>query len=263
MEEWQDIAFCNLLYYSAIVILSFTLGKTKGNANGANDMAIIFVRTLIIFASIIILMRLLGKRQLRELELSELVVSVILADMAATPLQDIGTPLLYGLLPILTLFACELSISGGILASVRFRTLMCGKPEFLILEGRILEKEMRKARFSVDELFEELRGKEILDISTVKYAILETDGSLSTILYPAHQPITANDMGLKPGEGDYPVIIIEDGKLLNNNLEHIGKNSQWLEKILKKNKCKDSGDVFALVYYSDNNIYFEKGGGNE
>ncbi len=221
-------------------------------------MVIIFTRTIIIFFSIIILMRLLGKRQLRELELSELVVSVIIADMAATPLQDIGIPLLYGLIPIFTLFACELILSGGILSSVHFRTLLCGKPEFLILEGKILEKEMRKSRFSVDELFEELRSKEILDISTVKYAILETDGTLNTILYPENQPVTLKDLKKMPSGGEYPIIIIEDGRILEKNLEHIGKSKKWLAAVLKSKKCNHPSEVFALVYYSDKKIYFEK-----
>jgi len=222
-------------------------------------MLIIFIRTVIIFASIMMLMRLLGKRQLRELEISELVVSVIIADMAATPLQDIGIPLVYGLIPILTLFACELILSGSMLASVRLRTLICGKPEFLILEGKILEKEMRKAKFSVDELLEELRGKEILDISTVKYAILETDGSLSTILYPDNQPLTPKDLNKSSKSGeDYPIIIIEDGVLLDNNLKHINKSPSWLDKVLKKHKCSVAEEVFALIYYNDSNIYFEK-----
>ncbi len=221
-------------------------------------MAIILIRTLIIYASIIILMRLLGKRQLRELELSELVVSVILADLAATPLQDLGIPLLNGLLPIITLFACELIISGGILTSVRFRTLMCGKPEFLILDGKIQEKEMRKARFSVDELLEELRGKEILDISTVKFAILETDGSLSTILYPENQALTLKDMNMNAGEAEYPIIIIEDGILLEKNLDHIGKKRNWLDNLIKKHQCSKCEDVFALIFYNDSKIYFEK-----
>lgn len=223
-------------------------------------MTIILIRTLVIFASIIIIMRLLGKRQLRELELSELVVSVILADLAATPLQDTSIPLLNGILPIVTLFVCELIISGGILTSVRFRTLMCGKPEFLILNGRVLEKEMKKARFSLDELLEELRSKEILDISTVKYAILETDGNLSTILFPENQTATVKDLSLVPSPADYPLIIIEDGVLLEKNLDYIGKKRRWLDSYLSKNKCDSYKDVFAMVYYSDNNIYFEKKG---
>ena len=220
-------------------------------------MIIIFIRTIIIFVSVMILMRLLGKRQLRELELSELVVSVILADMASNPLQDIGMPLVYGLIPLLSLFACELIISGAMLSSLRFRTILYGKPEFLIYEGKICQKQMRKARLSLDELYEELRGKEILDISKVKYAILETNGSLSTILYPEYQPITPNDMKMKPSAEDYPVIIIEDGVLLEKNLEHIGKTKAWLEKFIKNHKCNNLDDVFLLVYYNESKIYYE------
>ncbi len=221
-------------------------------------MSIILIRTLIIFISIIVLMRLLGKRQLRELELSELVVSVILADLAATPLQDMGIPLMNGLLPIFVLFVCELIISGGILTSVKFRSLMCGKPEFLIVNGKIIENGMRKARLSVDELFEELRSKEILDIKTVKYAILETDGNLSTILYTQFQPLTPNDLKLENDTEKYPIIIIEDGVLLDKNLDYIGKNKSWLDNYLKQNDCTGYKDVFALVYYSDKEIYLEK-----
>ena len=142
-------------------------------------MLIIFARTLIIFASILFFMRLLGKRQLRELELSELVVSVLIADVAATPLQDIGIPLLNGLIPIITLFACELIISGGILSSVHFRSIMCGKPEFLIIDGKIQEKEMRKAKFSVDELFEAAKNGTLEEVfGTGTAAVISPVGHL-------------------------------------------------------------------------------------
>lgn len=218
-------------------------------------MAIIFVRTIIIFASIIVLMRLLGKRQLRELELSELVVSVLFADMAANPLQDTSVPLINGLIPIITLFACELIISGGILSSVLFRRFVCGKPSFLIINGEIQEKEMRKARFSVDELFEELRGKEILDISTVQYAVLETDGRLNTILVPSERPASVKQMKVTPSDSGYPIILIEDGVLLDKNLNHIGKDEKWLEKELKKSGAENISDVFAMIYYEHGQNY--------
>ncbi|MBO5975951.1 MAG: DUF421 domain-containing protein [Oscillospiraceae bacterium] len=221
-------------------------------------MTVIFIRTVIIFLSIIVLMRMLGKRQLRELELSEFVVSVLLADLAANPLQDINIPLINGLLPIFVLFVCELIISGGILTNVRFRTIMCGKPQFIILNGKVMENEMRKARLSIDELMEELRSKEILNINQVKYAILETDGNMSTILFPQYQALTPNDMGLKPGTEDYPIILIEDGVLLNKNLDYIGKKKRWLENYLNKNNCSSYKEVFAMIYYNDNEIYFKK-----
>ncbi len=219
-------------------------------------MAIIFVRTLIIYLSLIILMRLLGKRMLRELELSELVVSVILADLAATPLQDTAIPLLNGLIPIITLFACELIISGGILANVGFRTLMCGKPSFLIINGEIQEKEMRKSRFSLDELLEELRGKEILDISSVQYAILETDGTLNAILTAEERPVSARQMNAQLSDCGYPIVIIEDGVLLDKNLKHIGKDSKWLQREINKRGGGDKKDVFTMIYYENGSIYF-------
>ena len=218
-------------------------------------MAIVFLRTLIIFLTLILLMRMLGKRQMRELELSELVVSVMIADLAATPLQDTRIPLLYGLIPIITLFGCELLFSGLTLTSLGFRRLVCGKPSFLILNGDIQEKEMRKARFSVDELMEELRAKEILDISTVQYAILETDGTLNTILRPEDRPVNAGQLELKTTDCGYPVIIIEDGVLLDDNLRHIGRDKSWLSAEIKARGGKDVKDVFIMIFYESGNIY--------
>lgn len=219
-------------------------------------MLIILIRTLILFLSLIILMRLLGKRQMRELELSELVVSVMVADLAATPLQDTDIPLLYGLVPIIVLFACELIISGMTLTSVSFRVLMCGRPSFLIINGKIQEKEMRKVRFSVDELMEELRGKEILDISTVQYAVLETDGTLNTVLLPEHRPASAGQMKAPLSDIGYPVIIIEDGVLLENNLRHTGRDTKWLEKEIRSRGGVNVEDVFLMICYEKGDIYF-------
>ena len=211
-------------------------------------MLIVFLRTLILFLSLIFLMRLLGKRQMRELELSELVVSVMVADLAATPLQDTRIPLLYGLVPIVTLFACELLFSGLTLSSVGFRRLVCGKPSFLIVNGEIQEKEMRKVQFSVDELMEQLRGKEILDIQTVQYAILETDGTLNTILRPEDRPASAGQLGVKIEDCRYPVIIIEDGVLLAENLRHIGRDEKWLSAKIRAHGGARVEDVFIFIF---------------
>lgn len=218
-------------------------------------MIIVFLRTLILFFALIILMRLLGKRQMRELELSELVVSVMVADLAATPLQDTRIPLLYGLVPIATLFACELLFSGLTLCSVSFRRLVCGKPSFLIINGDIQEKEMRKAGLSVDELMEELRGKEILDIQTVQYAILETDGTLNTILRPEDRPASAGQLGLKAEECEYPVIIIEDGILLDENLRHIGRDEKWLSAKIRAQGGARVEDIFIFIFYGAGKTY--------
>ena len=221
-------------------------------------MGIIFIRTLIIFLTLIILMRLLGKRQLRELELSELVVSVLLADMAATPLQDTSIPLINGIIPITTLFACELVISGVMMKSLGFRNLMCGKPAFLIIHGEIQEAEMRKSRLSIDELFEELRSKEILDPRTVQYAVLETDGTLNTILEPRERPLSAANAGLSPSDCGYPRVIISDGAVIKNNLDAIGKKYKWMESEIKKCGANDPKEIFIMIYFEDGNIYIQK-----
>ena len=150
-------------------------------------MAIVLLRTIIIFSLLLLCMRILGKRQLGELELSELVVSVLVADLASLPLQDIGIPLMNGLVSILTLFCLELILSGVALRSQKLRAALFGKPCFLIEKGTINQKEMHRCRFSVDELTEELRRQSVTDLSTVEYAILETDGTLNVILTAAER----------------------------------------------------------------------------
>ena len=151
-------------------------------------MAIVIVRTLIVYFALVLFMRLMGKRQLGELELPELAVAVLIADLAAHPLQDIGIPLMNGLLPVVVLFCCEVLIAGATMKSSRLRSLLYGRPAFLISKGVIDQGEMRRSRFTLDELTEELRGKGITDIAQVEYAVLETNGVLNTLLFPEFQP---------------------------------------------------------------------------
>ncbi|MDR3277694.1 MAG: DUF421 domain-containing protein, partial [Oscillospiraceae bacterium] len=134
-------------------------------------MAIAIIRTLILYLAIVVSMRVMGKRQLGELEPAEFVVAVLISDLAAHPLQDIGTPLLYGLIPVLTLLCCQVVISAAALKSVRLRAVISGKPSLVIENGKLLQKEMKKNRYTVDELTEHLRKKDITDVAAVKYAI--------------------------------------------------------------------------------------------
>ena len=159
-------------------------------------MAIILIRTLIIFLALIVAMRLMGKRQLGELELSELVVAVLIADIASIPLQNPSLPLSYGLIPLLVLFCCELIFSGLTYKSIHLRKLLYGRPNFIIERGRIAQQAMHRNRFTLDELTQELRNQGILDIASVEYAVLETNGRLNIILTPEQQPVTAAQMGV-------------------------------------------------------------------
>jgi len=219
-------------------------------------VAIIFLRTIILFAGLVISLRLMGKRQLGELELSEFVVSVLIADLAANPLQDIGVPLLNGLIPVVTLLCCELLISYLILHNLRFRAFLCGKPSMLIANGKIDQREMRKNRFTLDELTEELRNQSITDISKIQYAILETDGRLNTILYPAEQPVTPAQLQLAVPDPGYPTILINDGRILSDNLRRCGRDENWLKKELRARGARDASKVYLLTLNNAGEIYY-------
>lgn len=222
------------------------------------SMAISFVRTIIIFATIMVALRIMGKRQLGELEPSELVVTVLISDIAATPMQDPGTPLFYGLVPVLALLCFEVLISGTILKNIKLRGIICGKPSILINNGKIMQNEMKKNRFTLDELGVELRRQNITDIETVKHAILETDGSLSILLYPEETPVTAKQLNIKPDPVGYPVIVVNNGRTLSDNLKLIGRDKNWLEKQLKQRNVSDIKQVFLMTVDPCGKIYFAR-----
>lgn len=219
-------------------------------------MAIIIIRTLIVYAALLLTMRLLGKRQLGEMELSEFVLAALIADLAAHPLQDIGIPMINGLLPILVLFCCEVLIAGSSMKSIRLRALFFGKPSMLIVNGRINQREMRKNRFTVDELMEQLRGQDCTDISSIEYAILETSGQLNVILYPDARTVTAAQMGVQTESGGYPVIIVSDGRVISENLKHMGLDMGWLNKQLKAYGHSTPDSVFLMTVNRSGQVYF-------
>ena len=221
-------------------------------------MVIAFLRTIILYAFIIIGIRLMGKRQVGELEPSELVLALLIADLAAVPMQDFGIPLLTGLIPILTLLCLTMALSVLTMRSVRFRAVLCGRPSVIVENGKLRQSEMKKNRFTLDELMEELRMQGITDLSTVKYAILETNGQLSVLPYAAQQPVTAQQMGLTPQEPGLPIVIINDGRLITRSLHSRGLNEKWLEKQLRQHHVQRTQDVFLLTVDEENRVYLSK-----
>ena len=181
-------------------------------------MIIAFLRTIILYLLIIAGIRLMGKRQVGELEPSELVLSLIIADLASVPMQDYGIPLLTGILPILALLAMTMILSVLTMKSVRFRALMCGRPSIVIRDGLVDQREMARNRLTIDELLEELRAKGYTDPATVKYAILETNGQLSVLPYANQKPPTAQQLQVSAEESGLPLVVISDGRLLEHNL---------------------------------------------
>jgi len=215
-----------------------------------------FVRTIILYLLIIAGVRLMGKRQVGELEPSELVLALIIADLAAVPMQDFGIPLLSGVIPILTLLCVTMIISVLSVKSVRFRALLCGRPSIIVENGKLHQREMQKNRFTVDELMEELRMKGVTDISTVKYAILETNGQISVLLYSDQKPATARDANVATQEGGLPVVIVNDGRILDHNLKTRGYDHAWLDKQLKAHGVKTAKEVYLLTADENGRVYF-------
>ena len=218
-------------------------------------MFVVLIRTIILYLLIIVGIRLLGKRQIGELEPSELVLALIIADLASVPMQDNGIPLLSGVIPIVTLLAVASILSVLTVRSIRFRTLLCGRPSIVVENGVVQERELRRNRFTIDELLEELRGQGYADFQAVKFAVLETNGRLSVLPYAAEKPVTAAQMGLTPEETGLPVILISDGRLLSRNLKGRGYEEIWLQKQLASHGVERPEQVFLLTVDEGGNTY--------
>lgn len=218
-------------------------------------MVIAFLRTIILYLLIIAGIRLMGKRQVGELEPSELVLALIIADLAAVPMQDFGIPLLTGIIPILTLLCITMLLSVLTMHSVKFRALVCGRPSIIVENGRLHQREMKKNRFTIDELMEELRMKGVTDLSTVKYAILETNGQVSVLPYANQLPATAEQMNVTPDDVGLPLVIVNDGWVLDHNLRTRGLDHAWLDKQLKAHKLHNPRQVFLLTVDEQNRVY--------
>ncbi len=219
-------------------------------------MFTIFMRTIILYILIIVGFRLMGKRQVGELEPSELVLSLLIADQASVPMQDLGIPLHSGIIPILTLLSLTMLLSVLTMKSIWFRTLMCGTPSIIIRDGQIDQREMRRNRLTVDELLEELRNHGYLDPSDVMYAILETNGMLSVFPYAAQKPVTAQQMKVKASGPQLPLVLISDGVLLEQNLHSLDLDRTWLDSQLRQRSCSDPRGVFLLTADQTGIIHF-------
>jgi len=207
-------------------------------------LLIVFVRTLILYILIIVVLRLMGKRQVGQLQPSELVVALIIADLAAVPMSEVGIPLINGIIPIITLFIMEELLSYISMKSERARGLISGKPSILIERGTIIEDELRRIRYNINDLLEQLRLKNFSNVEDVSYAILETSGQLSVIPKEEKKPVTLKDMNLIAKTGHLPVTVIIDGRIISDNLYKIGLSNNWLADQLRKNSIKSSEDVF-------------------
>ena len=222
-------------------------------------MILSYLRTILLYLVLIFAIRMMGKRQIGEMEPAEFVVTMLVANLAAIPMQDGGIPLFSGLVPILTVLGLELVLSWATLRSLAFRKVLCGKPVILIENGRILQSRLRQTRITLDELMGHLRQKDVLNPQQVQYAILETNGTLSVFPYPEHRPPSAKEAGVKVKAARLPVTIIEDGVLLKENLSRSGKDEAWVEETLGQYEARVE-DTFLLALLGQQVLYIGKEG---
>lgn len=200
-------------------------------------MLIVFFRAIILYIVIVFCIRLMGKKQLGELQPSELVVTILLSNIATLPIEDINIPVLMGLVPILTIVCLDVFLSYLSLCSRRFRRIVCGSPKIIISNGRLDQKVLKKLRFTVDDLFEALRGQSVFDISQVQLAIVETTGQISVYVKPQEQPATPRDLDMGVKNADPPQLIIDDGEIVDKALDTIGVDRTWVERTLRHENC--------------------------
>lgn len=221
-------------------------------------MLLSYIRTILLYLVLITVIRLLGKRQIGQMEPSEFVVTMLVADLAAIPMQDGGIPLLSGLIPIVAVLGIELVLSALSLRSTKLRKLLCGKPVILIENGNILQTNLRKTRITLDELTGHLREKDVLDLRSVQFAILETNGNLSVFPYPKEKPASAKDAGIPARKQYLPYTIVSDGKLLKENLTPAKKDMHWLQKQLQQRHVTLAETWLLCVDAGDNVIFYRK-----
>ena len=221
-------------------------------------MILSFLRTTLLYIILIGVIRMMGKRQIGQMEPSEFVVTMLAANLAAIPMEDSGIPLYAGVVPILTVLGVELVLSGLSMSSIRFRRILCGKPVILIENGRILRENLLKTRITLDELTGHLREKDVLELHTVQYAILETNGNLSVFLYPAEAPASAKEAGIVPKPRYLPVTIIEDGVLMDENLQKAGKDEAWMRRVLGEYRASIPGTWLLTVDRADHVVWLGK-----
>lgn len=220
-------------------------------------MLITFLRAIFLYIVVLIVMRLMGKREIGQMQPFELAISIMIADLAATPMAETGIPISNGIVPILGLLVMHLVISTLNIKSTKAREIICGKPTILIYRGKIDEKSLKKERFTINELEERLRGNNIYNLGDVEYAILETSGQVTVIQKPEKRNTIPEDFNIIPDYEGIPYDLVVDGKIMEKNLQAIGKNYQWLKKQVEKFNMKPE-EALIVTYDAKGQIFCQK-----
>ena len=220
-------------------------------------MLITFFRAIVLYIIVLVVMRLMGKREIGQLQPFELAISIMIADLASIPMTEIGIPITNGIIPILGLLIMHLIISIINMKSIKAREIICGKPRILIYRGKIDEKALIKERFTINELEERLRGNNIMNLGDIEYAILETSGQVTVIPKPEKRNVIAEDLNITPEYEGIPYDLVVDGKVMNKNLKKIGKDYNWLKKEVRKFNVNPE-EALIVTYDGKGQIFCQK-----
>ena len=213
-------------------------------------MGNIFLKTIIIYFFLLVAVRLMGKKEIGQMQPVELVAIIIIADVASVPMQNVGTPIIQGIVPIFALLTVELVLSYLNIKFDFFHKIISGKPSVLISKGKVVQENLKKQRYTIDGLIEQLRMSGYPDIRDVDYAILETSGQMSVIAKEKPQEAQTEYVG-------FPRIVIMENKIYPENLNALGLNEQWLKNQLKENKLKQK-DLFIFIVDESGKIFYQK-----
>ena len=220
-------------------------------------MLITFFRSILIYIFVLIVMRLMGKREIGQLQPFELAIAIMIADLASIPMTDPGIPISNGIISILGLLVMHLIISIINMKSIKARGVICGKPTILVYRGKIDEKALKKERFTINELEERLRGNNVINLGDVEYAILETSGQVTVIQKPEKRNTIPEDFNIVPEYEGIPYDLVIDGKIMDDNLKVLGKNREWLKKQVEKFKMKPE-EALVVTYDGKGQIFCQK-----
>jgi uncharacterized membrane protein YcaP (DUF421 family) len=219
---------------------------------------VLLYRTVVLYLAVLLAVRIMGKREVGELSAFDLVVAIMIAELAAMSMERINMPLHEGLVPIFTLVGLEILLSYLSLKSHTIRGLVDGAPSIVIANGKIVEKELRKLRYNVSDLIGQLREKDVANIADVEYAVLETSGELSVVLKSSKRPVTPEDLGLPTKYEGLPVPLIFDGHIHYNNLRSLRLDQAWLLAEVRKQGLERIEDVLYASLDTDGNLYISE-----
>ena len=222
-------------------------------------MLIVFIRSVVLYFVVILSVRLMGKRQIGQLQPSELVVTILVSNIATLPVEDISIPMSMGIVPVLTLVSLDVIMSAVTLKSIHIRRAVSGTPKIIIENGSLKPELLQQLRFTADDLLEGLRSQGVFDLSQVEQAVVETTGSISVCLKKGSEPPTADDLGLKAETDPPPVLVMDSGRVLSSALKELGFDEIWLDRTLSKQKLRRD-EVFMMTANRKGKIFLVRRG---